>query len=289
MERLLTKKGLKLQRKKERKKYKKINKPNKPDIKGKYKKTNQCKKKQFEELNLFHTNAADLKHKSEDLKNKLQYFKTKIFSVNETHYRKKGHFKMDNFVIFESIRKNKEKGGTILGIHNGLNPVLIEEYNETFELIVTEINVKNEQIRVMTGYGPQETWTDDERMPFWVALEKEIASAEIHGKSIIIQMDANAKLGPKNIEGDPNPISDNGKVLFAIMERHGMIVVNSLKDKCKGVITREKTTCNGIERSVIDFVIVSSDLLKHIERIHIDDERKHVLTKIMKVNDKEMI
>ena len=254
----------------------------KPSIKKKYKNNDKCKKKQYEEVNLFHTNAADLKHKSEDLKNKLKYFKTKIFSVNETHYKKKGHFKMDNFVIFESIRKNKEKGGTILGIHHGLNPVLIEEYNETFELLVTEINVENNQIRVMTGYGPQENWTDDERMPFWVAVEKEIASAEIQGKSIIIQMDANAKLGPENIEGDPKPISENGKVLFAIMERHGMIVLNSLKEKCKGVITREKTTCNGTEKSVIDFVIVSSDLVKHVKRIHIDEEREHVLTKIMK-------
>ena len=94
-------------------------------------------KKQFKQIHLLHTNAADLKHKSEDLKNKLKYFETKIFSVNETHFKKKGHFKLENFVIFESIRKNKEKGGTILGIHEGLKPVLIEEYIETFELIVT--------------------------------------------------------------------------------------------------------------------------------------------------------
>ena len=117
---------------------------------------NNVTKKKFEQIQMLHTNAADLKHKTEDLKNKLKFFKTKMFSINETHYKKKGHFKLDNFIIFESIRKNKEKGGTLLGIHNGLNPVLIEEYSETFELIVTEINVENKKIRVMTGYGPQE-------------------------------------------------------------------------------------------------------------------------------------
>ena len=132
-------------------------------------------------------------------------------------------------MIFESIRKNKEKGGTILGIHEGLKPVLIEEYNETFELIVTEINVEGKKIRVITGYGPQETWKPDERMPFWVALETEIAAAEINGRSIVIQMDANAKLGPTHIEGDPKRISDNGKILDSIMERHGLIVLNGLK------------------------------------------------------------
>ena len=180
---------------------------------------------------MLHTNAADLKHKSEDLKNKLKYFETKIFSINETHFRKKGHFKLENFAIFEAIRKNKEKGGTILGIHNGLNPVLIEEYSDKFELLVTEIEAGNKKVRVITGYGPQETWTDEEKMPFWVAMEKEIAAAEIHGRSIIIQMDANAKLGPTHIEGDPKPISENGKILAAIMERHGLIVLNGLKTK----------------------------------------------------------
>ena len=76
MEGLLTKKGMKLQRKKITNKCKKSGIPNKPNRKKKDKNTNKCKKKRFEEVNLFHTNAADLKHRSEDFKNKLKYFKT---------------------------------------------------------------------------------------------------------------------------------------------------------------------------------------------------------------------
>ena len=34
--------------------------------------------------------------------------------------------------------------------------------------------------------------------------------------------------------------------------------------------------------SVIDFVIVSSDIVEHVELIHIDDERINVLTKNVK-------
>ena len=33
---------------------------------------------------------------------------------------------------------------------------------------------------------------------------------------------------------------------------------------------------------MIDFVIASSDLINHIEYIHIDDKREHVLTKLVK-------
>ena len=42
---------------------------------------------------------------------------------------------------------------------------------------------------------------------------------------------------------------------------------------------------DGKKKSVIDFVIVSNDMIKHIEHIHIDDERLHVLTKCMKTTN----
>ena len=121
-------------------------------------------------------------------------------------------------------------------------------------------------------------------MPFYRALEKEIASSELEGNSVIIAMDANAKLGPRLIPNDPKNMSRNGKVLAAVMERHALTVVNGMKDKCTGVITREMSTTRGIERSVMDVVIVSNNLMEHIEYMNIDDKRVHVLTKNTKTN-----
>ena len=118
------------------------------------------------------TNAADLYHKSEDLKNKVRYFESGIFAIQETHFRKKGRFKMQDYHVFESIRKNKEKGGSMLGIHVGLDPVLISEYNETFELLVVEVKVGSKSIRVITGYGPQENWLEKDKTPFLMHFMK---------------------------------------------------------------------------------------------------------------------
>ena len=84
----------------------------------------------------------------------------------------------------------------MLGVHAALKPVLISEYNETFELIVVEIVIASKEIRVITGYGPQENWDNSEKTPFYNALEDEIVASELQGRSIIIAMDANAKLGP---------------------------------------------------------------------------------------------
>ena len=59
-----------------------------------------------------------------------------MFSVQETHYSKKGRFQLEKFVIFEAIRKSKERGGSMLGVHVDFHPVLVKEYSEEFELIV---------------------------------------------------------------------------------------------------------------------------------------------------------
>ena len=138
---------------------------------------------------------------------------------------------MQDYHIYESIRKNKEKGGSMIGVHMGLQPVLISEYSDTFELLVVEIKVANRDIRVITGYGPQENWTDNEKTPFYNALDEEIASAELEGRSILIAMDANAKLGSDYIEGDPYSQSQNGKVLSRIIQRHALCVANGLREK----------------------------------------------------------
>ena len=143
----------------------------------------------------------------------------------------------------------------MLLIHKDLNPVLIKEYNEEFELIVVEVSTCKETIRVMTGYGPQENWNENDRMPFWLAVDEEISAAEIYGRSVIIQMDANAKLGSTYIKGDPNKITGNGNILAGIVNRHAMVVVNGLTKKCTGTITRQRTTRENIEKSVMTILL----------------------------------
>ena len=57
------------------------------------------------ELVLFTTNAAGLKLKSDSLKSELNYLNVGIFTVQETHYKKKGSLKIEDWVIFEAIRR----------------------------------------------------------------------------------------------------------------------------------------------------------------------------------------
>ena len=51
-------------------------------------------------------------------------------------------------------------------------------------------------------------------------LMEEIVKAELAGKSILIELDANSKLGNDIIPGDPHSQSENGKLLAGIIRRH---------------------------------------------------------------------
>lgn len=111
-------------------------------------------------LNIFSTNCAGLKSKLQNCKDEIKSCDAGIFTLQETHFQKKGKFKMEGFEIFEAIRKKKD-GGTLIGVHKGLKPMLIQEYSDKFELLVVEISVSNKDIRIISGYGPQECWPEE--------------------------------------------------------------------------------------------------------------------------------
>ena len=71
---------------------------------------------------------------------------------------------------------------------------------------------------------------------FCVALETEIEKSHLGGKSIIVEIDANSKLGPKYIMGDLYVMTSNGALLAGIIKRHNLIVGNG-SSKCQGTIT----------------------------------------------------
>ena len=154
---------------------------------------------------MFSTNAAGLvKGKMASLLSEVNATGSNIVTIQETHSIRKGKIvKPADFVVFETIRKIKH-GGTMCAVKHYLNPKLIEEYDDPFELLIVEVEVDKKGIRIMTGCGPQENLEEDKRMQLFIALEAEIVKSELAEKSTIIELDANSKLGPEHIPNDPH-------------------------------------------------------------------------------------
>ena len=190
---------------------------------------------------MFSTNGAGVVGgKIKSLQAAVNKTNSNLVTIQETHSKRKGRIQIQNHIVFEAIRKAKG-GGTLISGHKDLNPKLINQYEDEFELIVVEIELKQKQVRVISGYGPQENWPEEKRMPFFIALETEIEKAALAGRSVLVEMDANAKLGNKYIKGDPHEMSPNGLILAKIVERQMLIVGNGL-NICKGTISRKRVT-----------------------------------------------
>ena len=59
-------------------------------------------------------------------------------------------------------------------------------------------------------------------------------------------------------------------------------MVNSLKQKVKGLITRRRITESGIEESIIYFLIVSEDIVENVKEIIIDEDKKYAMAVVKK-------
>ena len=190
------------------------------------KKRNRKISKVEKNITIFSANCAGCSNKIKSLEDNVNHIGAGIFTLQETHFKRKRRLnhKFSEFEIFESIRK-KQKGGTLIGAHKSLQPILIEEYSEDFELIVIEVKIGEKDVRIITGYGPQENWKIEDRMPFFQKLEEEIVKAQSNLKPVFIQMDANSKLGPEMIAGDPHTQSENGKILAGIISRNALVVI----------------------------------------------------------------
>ena len=116
---------------------------------------------------IFSANGAGCINKIQSIVNNVNNLGPGVITLQETHFKRKGKMNKNliDFEFFEAIRK-KMKGGTLIGAHKSLDTVLIEEYSEDFELLVIEVKIAGKDVRIMSGYGPQENWKLEDKCPF---------------------------------------------------------------------------------------------------------------------------
>jgi len=223
-------------------------------------------------------NSAGLFNKKDSFLRNISLFNPGVIFIQETKARQKNKIKLDNYTVFESIRKNSGGGGLLTAVHKSLKPVSVSN-EEAEEILVVEAKLPEFNVRLINGYGPQEKSSEDIRKSFFEQLDLEIKKAKLAGTLICIEMDSNAKLGPSIIPGDPKPQSENGKLLEKVIVNNDLIVVNA-SQLCEGIITRfRKTIQCVVEEAVLDHFIVCKEFFKNVTRMVIDENGAYALTK----------
>ena len=82
-------------------------------------------------------------------------------------------------------------------------------------------------------------------------------------------------------------MTPNGKLLLEMTERQNLTIANTL-DMCEGVITRERKTKDGIERSVLDYLIFCKRMVDFLKCVKIDEDRVHTLNRYVGKKKKTM-
>ena len=237
------------------------------------------------EFSLMGSNANGIQAKKESLMGNINHFKPTVITIQETKLRRLGIFKLPGYQVFEKVRSGFG-GGLMTAVDENLSPVLISTgKKENSEILVVQVKAEKHDVRIINAYGPQEdSYNKHEIYEFWQELEEEIVSAIENKCLLVIELDANAKLGKEHIKNDPNDTTENGKLLLDILGRHNLTVVNTM-DICDGTITRERRTKTRIEKSVLDYIIVCSRMKEYARRMVIDEKRIHVLTKFASKKD----
>ena len=107
---------------------------------------------------------------------------------------------------------------------------------------------------------------------FWLGLEEEILAAKNENCLVIVQMDANAKVGKDTIVNNPNTSPDNnGRHLLELIDRQELKMLNS-EQNCVGTITRYRETKNKTEVSVLDYVLVCEGMHQYFMGMQIDED-----------------
>ena len=120
-------------------------------IKNRRKRKNS--KQLSENLRFLGVNAAGLRPKMLTFKKVIKDLNPSVFSVQETKMKDEGKIKIDDYTIFEKIRKKKENGGGIaIGCKEILKPVWVREGSDEVEALSIELFLKKFKIRFSTGY-----------------------------------------------------------------------------------------------------------------------------------------
>ena len=86
------------------------------------------KSKRFYEktLRLIGINANGLKSKLSTFKKVIMDLQPALFFLQETKYKTAGRFEIENFQIFELVRKSREGGGASPGLHKRAETCLVK-------------------------------------------------------------------------------------------------------------------------------------------------------------------
>ena len=113
----------------------------------------------------------------------------------------------------------------------------------------------------------------DEVKEEWNEIMKEVAKIKAKGEQLVLVGDLNAHTG-NIVEGNHSRVTARGKLVCELVESGEVVLVNSLDVVKGGPFTRydPKSPNETEKKSLLDYIIVSANLVKYIDSLEIDSK-----------------
>ena len=222
---------------------------------------------------VLYVNINGYKSKMESVKQLLEELDIDLVMLAETKVYSAASIDIKGFQAFPVTRSRNKSGGLYIGIRHGFcQSVLIDE-GDNAEFISVRLCSQPSSIRLILSDGPQEKESENKRTDFYESLSIQIQRAQMEGNMVVLVGDFNAELGSDVIKGDIHSMSKNGQLLWDVIKTFNLEVINSA-DIYRGVFTRIKATKKKIEKSVLDYVIVSNQFKDQFLSCLIDEDKQ---------------
>ena len=129
-------------------------------------------------MNIFGINAAGILSKIDSFESWLTDSNPAIFMVQETKVAVTGQIQFqgsNSYQIYEQIRAINPGlgGGLCIGVNKNLPSTLLREGGDEVECLSVQVQVGQQEMVVVCGYGPQLYASPERKDKFWEYLDRE--------------------------------------------------------------------------------------------------------------------
>ena len=199
-----------------------------------------------------------------------------LVCIVETHMEKEEEIQIPGYSLVCHNDRSANSGEMLIGVRDNIKSISLELTEENKVGLWILLTNTKKKIRIGVIYAPQENVIPNNELKLmYEDIREQIKIGKKKKQQILIIGDFNAKIG-EAVEGNKTQVTKGGRQLLKLANKENMIILNTVKEKCKGVWTRVQ----GEEKSIIDYVLTDASSANTVKEMKIDEEKQYGLHKL---------
>ena len=194
-------------------------------------------KNALKNFKIYYQNVRGLKSKLDSLQEMIDDYQPALVCIVETHMQKEEEIQIPGYSLVYRNDRSANSGGILIGVRDNIKNISLEltQENKVGQSLWILLTNTKKKIRIGVIYAPQENVTPNNELKLmYEDIREQIKIGKEEKQQILIIGDFNAKIG-EAVEGNKTQVTKGGRQLLKLANKENMIILNIVKEKCKGV------------------------------------------------------